>query len=312
MSDEETTNELNGTAADVISDPLTYTTSEDTSETAPESKRGPPVAPKPAWFCESLRKIRDEQDQKKQVKPTEPRVSVSFQNRNFGVRSVSSASNLSIKQKIHSFETFSGSDGTEKRDHRRPTAPSSSVPLMEKESTSHPVLCEDLRNKHEVPKEVQFNQSESIQEADITVTSSTSEACRQNTAKIYEDKPPLTEAPTVLIPSDTISVKVDSGIKESALSCNDRDILLSKQQSKPDRMDLSEVPPPATSTRSNQDRGESPSEGVEEGGAQKEGKLLSRTLSAGPAVDSNSVRGLDGEGLERILTFSNQVLYHTW
>lgn len=310
MSDEETTNELNGTAADVISDPLTYTTSEDTSETPPESKRGPPVAPKPAWFCESLRKIRDEQDQKKQVKPAEPRVSVSFQNRNFGVRSVSSASNLSIKQKIHSFETFSGSDGTEKRDHRRPTAPSFSVPLMEKESTSHPVLCEDLRNKHEVPKEVPFNQSESVQEADNTFTSSTSEACRHKTAKIYENKPPLTEAPTVLLPSDT-SVKVDSGIKESALSSNDREILPSKQQSKPDRMDLSEVPPPATSTRSNQDGGESPLEGVEEGGAQKEEKLLSRTLSAGPAVDSNSVRGLDGEGLERILTFSNQVLCHT-
>ncbi|KAG7220825.1 hypothetical protein INR49_031564 [Caranx melampygus] len=307
MSDEESTNELNGAATDVTSDPPTYMTSEDTSETPPESKRGPPVAPKPAWFRQSLRKIRDEQDQKKQAKPAEPRVSVGFQNRNFGIRSASSASNLSIKQKIHSFETFSGLDATEKGGHRRPTAPSSSLPLMEKESKSHPALREDLGNKHEVPKEIQSNQSESVQEADNTVTSSTSEACRQMKAKICEDEPPPTEAPTDLPPSDTTSIKVDSGIGESALSSDDRDDLPSKQQSELDKVDLTEVPPPAISTRSNQDEGESPPEGVEEGGAQNEGKTLSRTLSAGPAADGNSVRGLDGEGLERILTFSNQV-----
>ncbi|XP_022597870.1 pro-interleukin-16 [Seriola dumerili] len=309
MSDEENTSEFNGTATDVNSDPLSHVTPEDTSETPPESKRGPPVAPKPAWFRQSLRKIRDEQGQKKQTKPAEQRPAVGFQSRSFGVRSPSSASNLSIKQKIHSFETFSSPESGEKGGNRRPVTPSSSLPLMEKESRSHPASREDCGNsKHEVPKEIQSNQSASVQETgDSTVTSSTPEACSQTTAKSCEDEPPFTQTPTDLPPSDTISTDLDSEIKDSAPSKDDRDVLPSEQESELETADLSEVPPPATSMRSNQNEGEGPPEGAKGDGAQNQGKLLGMTLSAGLAADSNSVRGLDGEGLGKILAFSNQV-----
>ncbi|XP_056226770.1 pro-interleukin-16 isoform X2 [Seriola aureovittata] len=309
MSDEENTGEFNGTATDVNSDPLSHVTPEDTSETPPESKRGPPVAPKPAWFRQSLRKIRDEQGQKKQAKPAEQRQAVGFQSRSFGIRSPSSASNLSIKQKIHSFETFSSPESGEKGGNRRPVTPSSSLPLMEKESRSHPASREDCGNsKHEVPKEIQSNQPASVQDTgDSTVTSSTSEACSQATAKSCEDEPPFAQTPTDLPPSDTISPDLDSEIKDSAPSNDDRDVLPSEQESELETADLSEVPPPATSMRSNQNEGEGPPEAAKGDGAQNQGKLLGMTLSAGLAADSNSVRGLDGERLGKILAFSNQV-----
>lgn len=83
------------------------------------------MAPKPAWFRQSLRKIRDEQDQKKGF------------SRSFGARSGSPAANLSIKQKIHSFETFSNSEAPENGGHRRPGATSLTVMESKGPHASH-------------------------------------------------------------------------------------------------------------------------------------------------------------------------------
>uniref|UniRef100_A0A8C5GPC2 Pro-interleukin-16 n=1 Tax=Gouania willdenowi TaxID=441366 RepID=A0A8C5GPC2_GOUWI len=66
-------------------------------------KKGPPVAPKPAWFLQSLRRIQDEQNQRRQRK-SEEQLS--------GIRS-----RLSIKQKISSFESFSSKQQNEQ--HRK-------------------------------------------------------------------------------------------------------------------------------------------------------------------------------------------------
>ncbi|XP_028298934.1 pro-interleukin-16 [Gouania willdenowi] len=70
-------------------------------------KKGPPVAPKPAWFLQSLRRIQDEQNQRRQRK-SEEQLS--------GIRS-----RLSIKQKISSFESFSSSSDREQQieQHRK-------------------------------------------------------------------------------------------------------------------------------------------------------------------------------------------------
>lgn len=100
----------------------------------PGEKKGPPVAPKPPWFRQSLRKILDERDQRKSIKPAEQRPHTGF-NRSFGGRS-SSAANLSIKQKIYSFETFSTPAGTERVDNRKPLSLSSPCPPVETETTS--------------------------------------------------------------------------------------------------------------------------------------------------------------------------------
>lgn len=326
MSDEENAPELNGTAADVTSSDVTSSdvtssdvTPENASETPPGEKKAPPVAPKPTWFRQSLRKIRDEQDQKKQAKPAEQRPAVSF-NRCFGVRSASSGANLSIKQKIHSFENFSSPEGSEKGDNRRPVAPSTSLPLVEKESRSHPASHRDYgKSKDEIPKEVQANQSASVRETDNTtvsaipsdITSSTSEACSQ-TAKSSEDEPPSIQSSTDLPLPDTISTHLDSGTHDShsAPAHEDENVTPSNQESELERSDPStestesKVPPPATPTRSSQAERESPPEVTEGDGAESQGKPLTTTLSAAPPAD----RSLEGESLGRILAFSNQVI----
>uniref|UniRef100_A0A4W6D5A2 Pro-interleukin-16 n=1 Tax=Lates calcarifer TaxID=8187 RepID=A0A4W6D5A2_LATCA len=302
MSDEENATEINGTATDVTSDPQPDTTPENSSEAPSESKKGPPVAPKPIWFRQSLRKIRDEQDQKKRVKPAEPRPAVGF--RSFGARSASSGANLSIKQKIHSFETFSTPEDPEKVGSRRPVAPSTSLPLMEKESRSHPSPShEDCGNrKHEIPKEIQSNQSASVQETDNTITAITS--TRPETC---EDDPPSIQTPADPPASDTISSDLDSEINDShSAPAHDDNVLPSKQESELERADLSD---PVTSPRSNQDEGESRPEGTEEEGEPRQGNLQSTTMSAGPPADSNSrERGLEGESLGKILASVSQAL----
>lgn len=314
MSEEEITQELNGTATDATSDPPSDMTPENTSETPPGAKKVPPVAPKPTWFRQSLRKIRDEQNQKKQHKPAEQRPSVSF-SRSFGVRSASSAASLSIKQKIHSFETFSSPGGPEKGGNRRPVAASSSLPLMEKESRSHPASHGDYgRGKDEVPKEIQANQSAPVGETDSTpvtvklsaITSSTIEA---RTAMSTEDEPPPSQSPTDLPLSDTTHTDLDSGIhgSVSAPVHDDSNALPSKQESELEREGLSRstdtrVLPPTTSLRFSQAEGKSPPEGTEGDGAQH--------VSAAAPTDSHPQRGLEGESLGKILTFSNQVMCH--
>ncbi|KAE8297660.1 Pro-interleukin-16 Interleukin-16 [Larimichthys crocea] len=308
MSDEENPPELNGTAADTTADPPSDVTPEDTSETAPEVKKGPPVAPKPAWFRQSLKKIQNEQDHKKQDKPAERRPNVGF-TRSFGGRASSSAANLSIKQKIHSFETFSSPEGPERGSTRRPAAPSTSLPLMEKESRSHTASHEDYgKGKDEIPKESQASQSTSVRGTDNTTisappsdtTPSASEACIQTAAKPSEDEPAPIQPPTDLPLSDTINSDLDSASDEKNAV---------KQESELEGEDLSrstesKVLPLATSVTCSEAEEESPAVVMKGDEAQSQGKLVSTTLSAAPADPG---RGLEEESLGKILAFSNQV-----
>ncbi|XP_032392428.1 pro-interleukin-16 [Etheostoma spectabile] len=304
MTEEDNMPELNGTngTSDLPSD----TTPENTFETPPGAKMAPPVAPKPVWFRQSLRKLRDEQGQKKQAKAAEQRPTVVF-NRSSGVRSASSAANLSIKQKIHSFETFSSPECPEKGGNKRPVAPSASLSL-EKESESPPFSLDCGKGEHKIPEVIQA----SVRETDSThvsaITSSASEASSQTTAKETEDKPPSIQSPTDLPLSETISKELNSGIHDShsAPVHDDRNVFLPKQECELEREALTrsteyKVLPPVTSVRSTEAEGESSPEGMEEDGAQSQGKLPT------PATDSNAPRGLEGESLDRILAFSNQV-----
>uniref|UniRef100_A0A8C5GZC1 Uncharacterized protein n=1 Tax=Gouania willdenowi TaxID=441366 RepID=A0A8C5GZC1_GOUWI len=84
-------------------------------------KKGPPVAPKPAWFLQSLRRIQDEQNQRRQRK-SEEQLS--------GIRS-----RMSIKQKISSFENFSSSSGREQHLHPPSVDDSSSADLQDVDSS---------------------------------------------------------------------------------------------------------------------------------------------------------------------------------
>ncbi|KAM7423491.1 hypothetical protein PAMA_000036 [Pampus argenteus] len=315
MNDEEDTPTLNCTTTDVGSDPPNNLDPEIKCETTPESKKGPPVAPKPTWFRQSLKKIRNEQDQKKITKPTEQRPTVGF-NRSFGVKSAVSATNLSIKQKIHSFETFSTPESQEKVDNRRSVAPSTSLPLTENKSGSPTVPLGELgKSKNEVPKEIQANQSASAGETDTpsTVTCSIPEACSQTTASFSEAEP-STQYPTEPLPSDTTSTDPQSGINDSHSDHDDMNVLPSKQEPELQRKDVSrstefKVLPCAdlTSVTSNQTDGESPPQGTEGDGSQIQGKLFRPTPSAAASTEGNSLGGLEGESLGKILAFSKQV-----
>lgn len=161
------------------------------SAPSPAVKQGPPVAPKPAWFRQSLRKIREEQKQQKPSKSGSDLPCSASYSRSFGARSQTASANLSIKQKIHSFETFSGSESPEKTStvaaSRRPVAASTSLQLINKEvkienreeikETSSPqIINKDLKSEEEdnpkdanslltVDEEVKLQQREDTKDA---------------------------------------------------------------------------------------------------------------------------------------------------
>ncbi|XP_069029015.1 pro-interleukin-16 isoform X2 [Embiotoca jacksoni] len=288
MSDEENTSELNGTAADVTSDPLSDMTSENTSEAPPAAKAGPPVAPKPAWFRQSLRKIRDEQGPKKQPKPSEQRSTSGF-GRNFGVRSASSAANLSIKQKIHSFETFSSPEGPETGANQRAVAPSSSLPLVEESrSPCRPSQGDPEKSKPGSQREVQSDPPASGRDVDLSAASDEA----QTTSKSSEAEPSSLQTPPDPPPSDD-SHSVRPANQESELEHVD-----------PNGSTESRVRPPAASLRANQNAGDNNSDGTEGDGGH--GRLRT-TQTVAPPTESLTPRGLEGESLGKIIAFSNQV-----
>lgn len=293
MSEEESTLEHNGTATDVTSD----SPPENTSDSSLESKKGPPVAPKPAWFRQSLRKIRDEQ-----TKTSEPRPATGF-GRSPGVRSASATAGLSIKQKISSFETFSSPGSPEKGVDRRLVAPSSSLPMMEKERQS-PCPSYPGKGKLEFHQEVQSDRSGSVNEADnpplpTATTLATEETCSQNTAS--EDEPHCIQFNDL-----TISTDLRSGLTDSnpASDLDDNKVSTTKEELKSE--DISRSTERATPMTSKQTEGEGTSEQTEEEGAQGNGKLRRTTHRAAPPTE----KGQEGESLERIIAFSNQVIYH--
>ncbi|XP_028258454.1 pro-interleukin-16 isoform X2 [Parambassis ranga] len=290
MSEEESTLEHNGTAADVTSDPPP----ENTSDSSSESKKGPPVAPKPAWFRQSLRKIRDEQ-----AKSSEQRPATGF-GRSSGVRSASAAAGLSFKQKISSFETFSSPGSPEKGVERRPVAPSSSLPMMEKEHRS-PCPPYPGKGKLEFHQEVQSDQSGSSNEVDnpplpTATTLATEETCSQRTAS--EDEPPCIQFNDL-----TTSTDLRSGINDSNPASDLDDSTVSPPKEELKAEDISRSTERTTPMTSNQTEGEDTSEQTEEEGAQGNGKLWRTTHRAAPPTE----KGPEGESLERIITFSNQV-----
>uniref|UniRef100_A0A3B3BRG5 PDZ domain-containing protein n=1 Tax=Oryzias melastigma TaxID=30732 RepID=A0A3B3BRG5_ORYME len=104
-----------------------------------EPKKGPPVAPKPTWFSQSLRKMRDEEL------------------KSFGGRAAPPPTRMSIKQKIHSFENFSSPDGGEGGGSRRPVAPCTPPPAVEKEGRCASRGMEEVRFPAERQPDAQQN-----------------------------------------------------------------------------------------------------------------------------------------------------------
>lgn len=256
----------------------------------PPSKKGPPVAPKPTWSRYSKKKIQEEQRQKINLDKTpeqKPPVSATR-----GLRSASHGANLSLKQKIHSFETFS-SPSSQDRENRRPLATSSSIPPVEKESRRH-LGSHDWK---EPPKE-RRNVAALLKETDETtnkpkiptaatftneapITASESDQPQLNSS---EDQPP--EVPSTGPLSDPGSA--DS----SALLAEQKSELSEKSCSSPD---VKVVSPEAPVAPRQPEEDSSPE--WREGPAKQ--------VTAVPADIHHSQKDLDGEN--KILSFSNKV-----
>lgn len=293
MNDEENVFEVDDTVT---------MTPENKPETPSELKKAPPVAPKPAWFRQSLRKIKDEQDQKTQAKPSEQTSAASF-SRNFGIRSASSATNQSIKQRIHSFETFSSPEAPEKGSNRRPLAPSTTLSPVEKESrapcSSYSASNGDnVKNKTEFSREIQSRDPEPSKEEDNIPASVAPCAIASASNESSEDETPFNQSTTDSMFSQTISTDVESGMNDyqSAPVHDSSEALPTKLESELERVESE------TSVRSNQIEGQNPSDGTEE-----EGKLSRTTRNAAPTTESNAVSNPESESLGKIITFSNQV-----
>lgn len=231
----------------------------------PGEKKGPPVAPKPPWFRQSLRKIRDERDQRKSIKPAEQRPHIGL-NRSFGGRSSSSAANLSIKQKIYSFETFSTPAGTEKVDNRKPLSLSSPCPPVETETTSHSGSVEN--GKGDGPEDIQADPTVS------TIDPSSSEEEPQQEQPVSNQEPRDREI------ADLVSGSNDP------LSAQDQD------DRNPSPVKGWTDSPPPTSLRMSEAKATIPQVDVD----------MDEELTV-----NQPQKDLDGENLEKILTFSIQV-----
>ncbi|XP_065150339.1 pro-interleukin-16 [Paramisgurnus dabryanus] len=125
MSDLNGDNEVNGTPSE-----STNVTSDSSSEQTPNVKKGPPVAPKSAWVRQSLKNIKSGKPVKEALKQPDHRSQDTGRTFGSGLRSASSGGNLSIRQKISSFETFSNAEAAERPSRR--VAAATCPPLIEK------------------------------------------------------------------------------------------------------------------------------------------------------------------------------------
>ncbi|XP_072237423.1 pro-interleukin-16 [Leuresthes tenuis] len=319
MGDEDNILNLSATATD----PTCTITTENTAQNPSESKTPPPVAPKPVWFRQSLRKIQDDQDQIKLPK-SEQKIAAGF-SRSFGSRSASAAANMSIKQKIHSFETFSCPESQETGSNKRSTAPPTSHSVLEKDFSS---LCpsypdshgDHKKNKQELPKELHLDKSttqgnnKAMLAASSDITSATFESCHKTVDKSSENELPSIQSSTDLLSPNTIHADLDSMINDSNMAQvqDEREVLLSQQKSELEKVDISSSTISSstkstllsiTSMRPRQNEVENSSE---QNRGQSTGKQQRIDPIVAPPTESQFLRTQEGD-FGKIIAFSNQV-----
>uniref|UniRef100_A0A3Q3BD70 PDZ domain-containing protein n=1 Tax=Kryptolebias marmoratus TaxID=37003 RepID=A0A3Q3BD70_KRYMA len=181
------------------------------------SKTAPPVAPKPAWFHQSLRKIRNDQEQRKHANSSGEKSSAGL-SRSFGDRSTSSGSKMSIKQKIHSFESFSSPEPQDKRSSvRRPPAPSTSVSSMNEKPAKNdahlPPVHSDatVLTSEQEPEPEEVDISRSTESDGLSATAARS--CENDADGTIEETPGelLKKSQSPVPPTDNQSMKTEEG-----------------------------------------------------------------------------------------------------
>lgn len=288
----------------------------------PGWKTAPPVAPKPAWIHQSLRKIRNDQEQRKHAISSEEKSPAGL-SRSFKDRSASSGGNMSIKQKIHSFESFSSPGPQDRRSSvRRPTASSTSVSLMEKPeglcsfSSGSDVEHENIQ--HEFPKEMKSDQStcdgEKNNGEDTVQTSGNTSATLEDghQSKPPENQPPFNEFTTnpelSLCDTRDSDPNVEKYDAHQSLVHNNANVPTSKQESEPEKVDIDELKecdvPSATTSRTSENEAKICSDEEVE---KTPGEPLKTSQSPAPPTENQGLNTKEGEQFGKIIAFSNQV-----
>ncbi|XP_016091549.1 pro-interleukin-16-like [Sinocyclocheilus grahami] len=304
MSDQNGDSEVNGTASET-----TNTTSDSKSEQSPNGKKAPPVAPKPAWARQSIKSIKSGKSITEALKHPEPKHNRSQDTgRTFGIslRSASTGANLSIRQKISSFETFSSPDGAERPSRR--LVPNASLPPVEKTTkTSSADYSNAGRTK--VTTSNLHNNDDCQSTPTISATTQPPEEEKQEPASLGSDI--ISETHHSPAEEENQSTSHDSEpckpipVEEPALDSTKElsPATETEQEPSPSEEDL---PPSSHVPRRSSSSKEGPIEKTEGAGTHAV-SLRTRSLPLSPSSDAPNSSGLDGESLGIILSFSNQV-----
>lgn len=288
-----------------------------TPEQSHSGKKGPPVAPKPTWFRKSLKK--NGQLPLEQLKRTEnksPSVS-----RTFGINLRSTPSNSSIKQRIHSFETFSSTEGSERG--TRKVAATTSVSSTERTT----------------------RQTSASATTDASTTGRSSTALESTVEKEEPQPPVITPAVASTVtsevapekPSEEPSKDTDASedplndieVSKDTLKDTEPEVVETTLDEEPTEEPSSSPADEAATSEAVQEEAASPAESTtpthcprrassskgtpsdkpltSEGDAAHQASLRTRSLPLSASSESTGVKGLDGESLGKILSFSNQV-----
>ncbi|XP_003198946.5 pro-interleukin-16 isoform X2 [Danio rerio] len=334
MSDHNGDSEVNGTASE---------TTESKSEQATSVKKGPPVAPKSARARQSMKSIRSGKPITEALRNQQDNRSHET-GRTFGIssRAASSGGNLSIRQKISSFETFSSPDGSERPSWRM--APTASVPPTEKTTKTSSadysnadrtrVNTSNLRNNDycqstppisatTLPSEEHSTSLilESHPEVEKQSTSHDSETCKsipveEPTVDPTEEITTAVETEQELVSSakssvDTEHEPVSSAETEqepvsSTKSSVETEPVTSAETKQEPVSSEKDLPSVTHVPRRSSSSKEAPGEKAEEAGTHAV-SLRTRSLPLSPSSDGPISSGLEGESLGIILSFSNQV-----
>uniref|UniRef100_A0A8C1D9K9 Pro-interleukin-16 n=1 Tax=Cyprinus carpio carpio TaxID=630221 RepID=A0A8C1D9K9_CYPCA len=277
MSDLNGDSEVNGTASET-----TNTASDSKSEQSPNVKKAPPVAPKPAWARQSIKNIKSGKPITEALKHPDNRSQDTGRTFGISLRSASSGANLSIRQKISSFETFSSADGSERPSRR--VAPTASLPPVEKTAkTSSADYSSAGRTKVTTSNLHNTDDCQSTPTISATIQPPTEE--KQQPVSLEPCKPIPAEEPAL---DSTKELPPATETEQEPLPSQD------------DLSHSSHVPRRSSSSK------EGPAEKTE--GAGTHGvSLRTRSLPLSPSSDAPNSSGLDGESLGIILSFSNQV-----
>ncbi|KTF94684.1 hypothetical protein cypCar_00002406 [Cyprinus carpio] len=301
MSDQNGDSEVNGTAPDP-----TITTTDSKSEQPPNVKKAPPVAPKPAWARQSIKSIKSGKPITEALKHPDNRSHDTRRTFGISLRAASTGANLSIRQKISSFETFSSPDGAERPSRR--LAPTASLPPVEKTTkTSSADYSHEGRTK--VTTINLHNNEDSQSTPTISATTQPPEEEKQEPASLGSDI--ISEPHHSPAEEENQSTSHDSEpckpipVEEPALdSTKELPIATeNEQEPSPSEEDLS---PSSHVPRRSSSSKEGPIEKTEGAGTHAV-SLRTRSLPLSPSSDAPNSSGLDGESLGIILSFSNQV-----